>query len=155
MTHIIDARLFDLGVTLPSPAAAVANYVPFVHTGNLVFISGQLPLSGGIVAHPGLVGRDLDVEEAQAAARLCAVNLLAQIRMAVEGDWERVVRCVRLGGFIACTPDFKDHAKIVNGASDLIVGALGDIGRHARTSIGVSALPLGAAVEVEGLFEVR
>lgn len=155
MTHAVETRLAALGVTLPEPAAAVANYVPFARTGNLVFISGQLPLSGGVVAHPGLVGRDIDVQIAQEAARICAVNLLAQIRMAVEGDWDRVVRCVRLGGFIACTSDFKDHAKIVNGASDLVVGALGDIGRHARTSIGVSALPLGAAVEVEGLFEVR
>jgi enamine deaminase RidA (YjgF/YER057c/UK114 family) len=155
MTHLVETRLGALGVALPSPAAAVANYVPFARTGNLVVISGQLPLREGAILHPGLVGRDLDVETAQDAARACAVNLLAQLRAAVEGDWDRVVRCVRLGGFIACTPDFKDHAKIVNGASDLIVGALGDAGRHARTSIGVSALPLGAAVEVEALFEVR
>lgn len=155
MTHAVETRLSALGVVLPSPAAAVANYVPFVRAGNWVIVSGQLPLRDGALLHPGLVGRDLDVETAQEAARACAINLLAQLRAAVEGDWNRVVRCVRLGGFIACTPDFKDHAKIVNGASDLIVGALGDAGRHARTSIGVSALPLGAAVEVEGMFEIR
>lgn len=155
MTHPVETRLTALGVSLPAPAAAVANYVPFVRTGNLVIVSGQLPLKEGVVVHPGLVGRDLALEAAQEAARICAINLLAQLRAAVEGDWDRVVRCVRVGGFIACTPDFKDHAKIVNGASDLIVGALGDVGRHARTSIGVAALPLGAAVEVEGMFEVR
>lgn len=152
----IESRLKELGITLPSPAAPVANYVPFVRSGNLVTISGQLclGLDGKLdPRHLGRVGADVSPETAKEAARLCAINLLAQLRAAI-GDLDKVTRCVRLGGFIASPPDFTGQAGVMNGASDLIVEALGDVGRHARSTIGVAALPLGAAVEVEGLFEV-
>jgi enamine deaminase RidA (YjgF/YER057c/UK114 family) len=153
----VDARLQDLGITLPNPAAPVANYVPFVRTGNLVIVSGQLclGLDGKIAdAHKGKLGQDVSIEAGQEAARLCAVNLLAQVRAAV-GDLDEVVRCVRLGGFINAVPTFAQLAPVMNGASDLMVAALGDKGRHARSTIGVAELPLDAAVEVEGMFEVR
>jgi enamine deaminase RidA (YjgF/YER057c/UK114 family) len=153
----VDARLQDLGITLPNPAAPVANYVPFVRTGNLVIVSGQLclGLDGKIAdAHRGKLGQDVSIEAGQEAARLCATNLLAQVKAAV-GDLDGVVRCVRLGGFINAVPTFAQLAPVMNGASDLMVAALGDKGRHARSTIGVAELPLDAAVEVEGMFEVR
>jgi enamine deaminase RidA (YjgF/YER057c/UK114 family) len=153
----VDARLQDLGITLPNPAAPVANYVPFARTGNLVIVSGQLclGLDGKIAdAHRGKLGQDVSIEAGQEAARLCATNLLAQVKAAV-GDLDGVVRCVRLGGFINAVPTFAQLAPVMNGASDLMVAALGDKGRHARSTIGVAELPLDAAVEVEGMFEVR
>jgi enamine deaminase RidA (YjgF/YER057c/UK114 family) len=149
--------LKDMGITLPSPAAPVANYVPFVRTGNLVVISGQicLGLDGKLAdAHKGKLGAEISPEVGQEAARLCAVNVLAQLRAAV-GDLDTVVRCVRLGGFINAVPTFAALATVMNGASDLMVAALGDRGRHARSTIGVAELPLDACVEVEGMFEVR
>lgn len=154
MTYDPDKTLAALGVALPVPAKPVASYVSYNVAAGMVFISGQLPLVDGKVLHPGRVGDGVSLEQAQEAARASAINILAQTKAAVEGDWSRVRRCVRLGGFIASPPDYVDHAKIMNGASDLIGEVLGERGRHARTTIGVSSLPLGAAVEVEALFEI-
>jgi enamine deaminase RidA (YjgF/YER057c/UK114 family) len=153
----VEKRLQDLGVALPTPAAPLANYVPFVRTGDLIVVSGQLclGLDGKLAdAHKGKLGAEVSIEAGKEAARLCAVNLLAQLRAAV-GDLDLVERCVRLGGFINAVPTFAALAPVMNGASDLIVAALGDAGRHARSTIGVAELPLDAAVEVEGMFEVR
>lgn len=152
----IDAKLTELGIRLPSPVAAVANYVPFVRSGSLVTISGQIcfgPDGTLAPAHRGHVGRNVSPEAAKDAARFAAINVLAQLKAAI-GDLDRVVRCIRLGGFIASAPDFTAQAAAMNGASDLVVEVFGDKGRHARSTIGVAALPLGAAVEVEALFEV-
>jgi enamine deaminase RidA (YjgF/YER057c/UK114 family) len=154
---IVDAKLHELEITLPTPASPVANYVPFVRTANLVVISGQLCLGpdGKIAeAYRGKLGGEVSLETGQAAARLCAINVLAQLKAAV-GDLDTVVRCVRLGGFINAVPTFAQLAPVMNGASDLMVAVLGDKGRHARSTIGVAELPLDAAVEVEGMFEVR
>jgi enamine deaminase RidA (YjgF/YER057c/UK114 family) len=153
----VDKKLRDLGITLPTPAAPVANYVPFVRTGNLIVISGQICLGpDGKLAedHKGKLGAEITPEVGQQAARLCALNLLAQLKAAT-GDLDQVVRCVRLGGFINAVPTFAGLAPVMNGASDLMVEVLGDAGRHARSTIGVAELPLDACVEVEGMFEVR
>ncbi|WP_425998912.1 RidA family protein [Caulobacter sp. DWR1-3-2b1] len=149
----IDDRLNELGVVLPQPVAPVANYVPFVRSGNLVHISGQISIdaSGGV---KGTVGVDVDLETAQKAARLCGVNLLAQMKAACDGDLDRVVRVVKLGGFVQAGPDFIDIPKVINGCSDLMVEVLGDIGRHARSAVGVYRLPLGFAVEVDAVVEI-
>jgi enamine deaminase RidA (YjgF/YER057c/UK114 family) len=152
-----DTKLAELGITLPTPAAPVANYVPVVRTGNLVVISGQICLGpdGKLgPAHTGKLGAEVSPEAGREAARLCAINILAQLKAAV-GDLDRVVRCVRLGGFINVVPTFSAVAQVMNGASDLMVEVLGDAGRHARSTIGVAELPLDAAVEVEAMFEVR
>jgi enamine deaminase RidA (YjgF/YER057c/UK114 family) len=148
----IASRLAQLQITLPEPPKPVASYVGFVREGNLVFVSGQLPFVDGKLVRTGIVGADVSLEEAAAAARVCAINLLAQAKSACGGDVEKIVRCVRLGGFIACTPAFADHAKIVNGASDLMAQVLGEAGQHARTSVGVASLPMNACVEVEAIF---
>lgn len=150
----VESRLAAAGVTLPVPVAPVANYVPFVRSGALVHISGQVSLdaSGGV---KGVVGVDVDLEAAQGAARLCGVNLLAQMKAACDGDLDRVVRVVKLGGFVQAGPDFFDIPKVVNGASDLMVLAFGDAGRHARSAVGVYRLPLNFAVEVDAVVEVR
>ena len=150
----VEKKLADLGIRLPSPAAPVANYVGFVRTGNLLVISGQLcfDADGKLVA-TGKLGAGVSIEDGQKAARACAINLLAQIKAAL-GDLDKVVRVVRLGGFISSQPDFLDGPKVMNGASDLMVTAFGEKGRHARSTIGVAVLPMDAAVEVEGLFEV-
>jgi enamine deaminase RidA (YjgF/YER057c/UK114 family) len=150
-------KLSGLGIVLPPAAAPVANYVPFVVTGNLLVISGQLCLGpdGKIAdAHKGKLGGAVSPEAGKEAARLCAINVLAQAKAAT-GDLERIARCVRLGGFINAMPDFAAIALVMNGASDLMVAALGDKGRHARSTIGVAELPLDAAVEVEAMFELR
>ncbi|MGV8949406.1 MAG: RidA family protein [Candidatus Paracaedibacter sp.] len=147
-----DQRLTSLQITLPVPPQSVANYVPYVIAGNMVIISGQLPLKEGAVAFKGKVGQDLSLEEGQAAARLCAINILTQLKEACGGDLARVKRCVRLGGFVNCGTDFTDHPQVINGASDLMVDIFGDIGRHARAAVGVNALPFGSAVEVEATF---
>jgi len=152
--NAIDARLAELGINLPTAMAPVANYVPYVVTGNLVVVSGQLPAVDGKVAVVGKVGVDVSVEQGQHAARLCFTNVLTHLRQACGGDLGRVRRVVRLGGFIASPPDFTQHAAVMNGASDLAVAVFGEAGRHARSTIGVPALPLGGAVEVEGLFEI-
>jgi enamine deaminase RidA (YjgF/YER057c/UK114 family) len=154
MAGRIDQRLNELGIVLPSPAAPIANYVPFAVTGKLVVISGQIPLRDGAVAFAGKVGVDLTPEQGREAARLCFVNLLAQLRAAAGGDLDGVARVLRLGGFIAAPPAFTQHAAVMNGASDLAVEVFGEAGRHARTTIGVPSLPADAAVEVEGMFEL-
>ena len=151
----VEARLAELGITLPQPMAPMANYVPFVRTGELVVVSGQVPARDGAIAFTGKVGEDVSVEQGQDAARLCLVNVLTHLRAACEGDLDRVVRVVRLGGFIASPPSFSQHALVMNGASDLAVAVFGEAGRHARSTIGVPALPGNAAVEVEGMFAVR
>lgn len=149
----VEARLAELGIRLPEPVAPIANYVPFVHAGALVHISGQVSLdaSGGIT---GIVGEAVDLAGAQAAARLCAVNLIAQMKAACGGDLDRVVRVVKLGGFVQCGPDFFDIPQVVNGASDLMVEVFGDTGRHARSAVGVYRLPRNFAVEVDAVVEV-
>ncbi|MFN4286948.1 MAG: RidA family protein [Brevundimonas sp.] len=150
----IDARIAELGITLPEAAAAVANYVPFVRSGNLLHIAGQLSndASGGL---KGTVGEDVSLEQAVAGARLCGINLLAQMKAALDGDLSRVVRVVKLGGFVQAGPDFIDIPKVVNGCSDLMVDVFGDAGRHARSAVGVYRLPLGFAVEVDAIVEVK
>jgi enamine deaminase RidA (YjgF/YER057c/UK114 family) len=152
---IAEQRLATLGITLPTPAAPVANYVGTVRTGNLLVISGQLCFGAdGRLAATGKLGAGVSVDDAKAAARLSAINILAQVKAQV-GSLDKIVRVVRLGGFIACTADFTQHPAVMNGASDLIVEVLGDKGRHARTTIGVPSLPLDSAVEVEALIEVE
>src|SRR3982751_1279553 len=155
MSSQIEKRLADLGVTLPAPGAPGGNYVPFVVVGNLVFMAGQVAREAGKMKYTGKVGRDISIEQGHAAARLCAVNLLAQLKLACAGDLDRVERCVRLGGFVNSPPDFFDHPKVINGASDLMVQVLAERGQHARTAVGVAALPLDSAVEVEGIFQLR
>jgi len=145
-------RLAELGITLPTPMPPVATYVPVVIAGDLVTVSGQLPAIDGKVAVTGKLGASVSLEEGQHAARLCLINLLAQLQAAVPGGLERITKVVRLGGFIAATPEFSQHAVVMNGASDLMVAVLGEAGRHARSTIGVASLPLDAAVEVEGMF---
>lgn len=147
-------RLEDLNIVLPALSAPVANYVPAVIAGNTLYISGQLPTATGEMVK-GHLGKDVTTEQGAAAARSCAINVIAQVQAALGGDLGRVVRCVRLGGFVACTQDFTEQSKVVNGASDVIVEVFGDAGRHARAAVGVPALPLGAAVEVEAVFEIK
>jgi enamine deaminase RidA (YjgF/YER057c/UK114 family) len=154
MTGTVEQKLAAQGIILPEPAAPVANYVGFVRTGNLLFVSGQICFNAeGKLIAKGKLGAGVTLEQGNAAARGCAINLLAQIKAAL-GDLDKVVRVVRLGGFINSTPDFLDGPKVLNGASDLMVATFGDKGRHARTTVGVASLPADAAVEVEGLFEV-
>lgn len=150
----IETRLHELGITLPTPMAPVANYVPFTTMGDVVVISGQIPARDGKVAYTGKLGADVPQDTGTQAAQLCFINLLAQLKIACGGDLDRVVQVVRLGGFIACTPDFSLHAAVMNGASDMAVAVFDDAGRHARTTIGVPSLPLNAAVEVEGMFRI-
>src|SRR6059036_187935 len=154
MSGTVEKKLAELGIVLPIPATPVANYIPFVRVGALLFISGQICLdaSGKLVAK-GKLGGGVSVEDGQKAARACAVNLLAQVKAAL-GDLDKVTRVVRLGGFINSDPGFLEGPKVMNGASDLMVSVFGDKGRHARTTVGVAALPVDAAIEVEGLFEV-
>lgn len=149
----IEARLAELGITLPDPAAPVANYVPFVISGNLAHISGQVSAdASGLIK--GKLGADMTVDQGAAAARACAISLLAQVKKACGGDLGRVVRLVKLTGFVNSTPDFTDQPKVINGASDLMVAALGDAGRHARSAVSAAALPLGVAVEIDAIFEI-
>ena len=154
MSGRIEARLAELGIALPTAMPPMANYVPWVQTGNLVVVSGQVPAVDGKIAVTGKVGVDLDVAAGQQAARICLTNVLTHLRAACGGDLDRVRRVVRLGGFIASPAGFTQHALVMNGASDLAVEVFGDAGRHARSTIGVPSLPGDAAVEVEGMFEV-
>lgn len=154
MPGIIDAKLAELGITVPAAPAPVANYIGYNIVGATVVVSGQIPLVDGKIAVTGKVGATVTVEQAQHAARICFTNLLAQLKAATGGDLDRVVRVVRLGGFIAAGPDFTQHALVMNGASDMAVAVFGEKGRHARTTIGVPSLPGDAAVEVEGMFEI-
>ncbi len=150
----VDKRLAELGVTLPTAAAPIANYVPAVRTGNLLFISGQLPLKDGAVVFEGHVGNTLSLEQGVEAAKLCALNIIAQAKTALGGDLDKVKRVVKLTGFVACLPAFAQHPQVINGASDVMVQVFGDAGRHARAAVGAPSLPRGAAVEVEAVFEV-
>jgi len=154
MSSTIEQKLAGLGITLPAVPAPIANYVGTVGTGSLLIVSGQLCLGAdGKLVATGKLGGSVGIEQGRQAARACAINLIAQVKAAV-GDLDRVARVVRLGGFIASTPDFLEGPKVMNGASDLVVEVFGDRGRHARTTVGVAVLPLDAAVEVEGMFEI-
>jgi enamine deaminase RidA (YjgF/YER057c/UK114 family) len=150
----IEARLAELGVTLPAAPAPAANYVPWVRTGDLVHVSGQIS-NGPDGWIKGKLGADMDIPAGAAAARSCAISLLAQLKAACDGDLDRLVRVVKLTAFVNSTPDFGDQPKVVNGASDFLVEALGDAGRHARSAVGAANLPFGVAVEIEGIFQIR
>jgi len=154
MAGTVEKKLAELGIVLPTPTTPVANYIPFVRVGALLFVSGQICLdaSGKLVAK-GKLGDGVSVEDGQKAARACAINVLAQVKAAL-GDLDKVKQAVRLGGFINSSPSFLEGPKVMNGASDLMVAVLGDKGRHARTTVGVAVLPADAAVEVEGIFEI-
>jgi enamine deaminase RidA (YjgF/YER057c/UK114 family) len=153
MTGQTDKHLADLGIILPKPTPPVANYVPAVITGSQLFISGQLPVKEGKITLTGALGHGPPVEEAAAAARLCAINVLAQAKLAL-GDLDRIKRLVKVTGFVASAASFTEQPKVMNGASDFFVEALGERGKHARSAVGVAALPLGAAIEVEAIFEI-
>lgn len=149
----IETKLAELGVTLPDAPAPAANYVPFVQSGNLVHVSGQIS-NGPDGLIKGRLGDTMSVDDGAKAAKTCAIALLAQLKAACGGDIDRLVRVVKLNAFVASAPDFHDQPKVVNGASDFLVEALGDIGRHARSAVGVAALPLGVAVEIDAVFEI-
>jgi enamine deaminase RidA (YjgF/YER057c/UK114 family) len=149
----IERRLAELNITLPEPPAPVASYVPYVVSGNLVFISGQVTMAAGGLQYVGTVGKELSLEDGKAAARLCAINVLAQLRAAA-GDLDRVTRCVRLGVFVNAVPGFAQHPEVANGASDLIGDVFGDAGRHSRAAVGAGSLPRNVAVEVDAVFEL-
>ncbi|MCB1651238.1 MAG: RidA family protein [Alphaproteobacteria bacterium] len=147
-------KLQKLGYELPQAAAPAANYVPYVVSGSHIYISGQIPFLNGQSMHLGRVGDDLTLEQGVEAAKACALNILAQAHAAVDGDWGRIKRLVKLGGFVNCTPDFTDQPKVVNGASDLMVAVMGEAGKHARFAVGAPSLPLGVAVEIDAMFEI-
>lgn len=151
---IIEARLKELGVTLPTPPMPVASYVPVTISGNIVFVSGQIPIADGAIKYVGKLGVDVPMEAGQAAAQLCAINILAQLKAAI-GDLDRVVKCLKLGVFVNAAPDYTQHPEVANGASDLIAALFGDAGKHARAAVGVGSLPRGVAVEVEAIFEIK
>jgi enamine deaminase RidA (YjgF/YER057c/UK114 family) len=154
MAGLVEKKLQELGITLHEPRAPMANYVPFVRSGNQLTVSGQVCVDGdGKIVAKGQLGAGVSIEDGQKAARACAINVLAQVKAAL-GDLDKVTRVIRLGGFVNSAPGFPDGPKVMNGASDLMVAAFGDKGRHARSTVGVAALPAEAAVEVEGLFEV-
>lgn len=150
----IENNLKNLGITLPQPAAPVASYVPFSIVGQTLYISGQLPVQPDGQMIKGHLGDTVSIEDGQQAAKFCAINILAQARAAVGGDLSRIKKLVKLGAFVASTPSFTDHPKVVNGASDLMVAALGDAGKHARFAVGVPSLPFGVAVEIDAIFEI-
>lgn len=154
MSEAITSRLKDLGYTLPQAAAPAANYVPYVISGNLLYLSGQLPMEDGKVAVTGHLGRNVDVATGQRAAELCAVNILAQASAALGGDLSRIRRIIKLNGFVASTPDFVEQHLVINGASNLLATMLGEAGKHARAAVGMAALPLNAAVEIDAILEI-
>ena len=154
MTSAIEQRLAAHGIELPEAPAPAANYVPYTLSGKLLFVAGQLPFRNGQVAVAGRLGGDVSLEQGQEAARICALNLLAQARSACGGDLSRLARCLKLGGFVSCTPEFTDHPAVINGASDLMAQAMAEAGQHARFAVGCASLPRNAAVEVEGIFEL-
>lgn len=154
MAGQVEAKLAELGITLPRPMPPIANYVPYVVTGSLVVVSGQVPAIDGKIAITGKVSWGVSIEQAKEAARLCFINVLVHLKAGCDGDLDRVRRVVRLGGFIAAPSEFHQHAQVMNGASDLAVAIFGEAGRHARSTIGVPSLPADAAVEVEGMFEI-
>ena len=147
-------KLSVLGLSLRKVAAPAASSVPYVIAGKTLYVSGQIPFLNGEKMHMGRLGENLSVEDGQKAAQACALNILAQVNEAVGGDWSKVVRCVKLGGFVNCTADFYDQPAVINGASNLIAGVMGDSGKHARFAVGAPALPLGVAVEVDAVFEL-
>lgn len=151
----IEKKLTEMNINLPTPAAPVANYVGFVKSGNAVFVSGQLPLEAGKLQYIGKVGSEISADDAKKAARLCAINILAQMKVATDGNLDRVVRCVKLGIFVNGEANFKDHPAVANGASDLIAEVFGDAGKHARAAVGSGSLPFGVAVEVDAIFEIK
>ncbi|CAJ1369675.1 enamine deaminase RidA (YjgF/YER057c/UK114 family) [Labrenzia sp. EL_208] len=151
---IIENRLKDLGVSLPEAAAPAANYVPFVKTGNQLYISGQLPMMDGKIQVTGKLGADVDLESGKSAARFCAINLLAQAKAAT-GNLDKVTRLVKIVGFVNSTDDFTDQPQVINGASDFLVEAMGDKGRHARSAVSAASLPFGVAVEIDAIFEIE
>lgn len=155
MAGTIDDRLKQIGIELPTPPAPVASYVPYVRTGNLVFISGQVTLGPNGLEYVGVVGDTIDMDDAKKAARLCAVNVIAQLKAALGGRLDRVRQCVKVTGFVNAIPGFGNHPEVVNGASDLFVEVFGEAGRHARAAVGAGSLPRGVAVEVEAIFEVE
>ena len=155
MSNEITKRLEELGVTLPAPAAPAANYVPYLITGNQLVISGQLPFGKDGLEYIGKVGNNITVEEAQEAAKLCAINILAQANAALAGDLTRVVRLVRLGGFVNAVDSFTEQPAVINGASNFVVDVLGEAGKHARAAVGVASLPFGVAVEIDAIFEIK
>jgi enamine deaminase RidA (YjgF/YER057c/UK114 family) len=154
MAGKFDTRLKELDITLPTPPAPVASYVPYVVSGNLVFISGQVTMAEGGLKYVGIVGTDLSLEDGQAAARLCGINVLAQLKAACGDDLERVVRCVKLGVFVNAAPGFTQHPEVANGASNLMMDVFGEAGKHARAAVGAGTLPRNVAVEVEAIFEI-
>jgi enamine deaminase RidA (YjgF/YER057c/UK114 family) len=154
VTSRVEQRLAQQGFELPDAPAPAANYAPYTISGRLLFVAGQLPFRGRQVAVTGRLGAEVSVADGQEAARLCALNLLAQAKAACGGELDRLGRCLKLGGFVACTPEFGDHPEVVNGASDLMVQVMGEAGRHARFAVGCASLPRNAAVEVEAIFEL-
>ena len=154
MTSKVEQRLQEIGVSIPDAPTPAANYLPFTRTGNLVFVSGQVPFVDGKLSVTGTVGKDASIEDAQGQAKVCAINLLAQLKVACDGDLDRVVQVVKLGAFVASTDDFYSQPVVVNAASDLMVAAFGDAGRHARFAVGSNALPLNCLVEIDGVFEI-
>ncbi|EBA04461.1 hypothetical protein RB2150_08158 [Rhodobacterales bacterium HTCC2150] len=153
----ITAKLKELGYTLPNAAAPAANYVPFVQVGDLLHVSGQIPWTQDAepALYKGVLGAGTTIEQGQKAAELCAIGLLAQLSAAIDGDFSRLVQVVKLGGFVNSTPDFVDQPAVINGASNLMVAALGDKGRHARTAVSAASLPFGIAVEIDGIFQIK
>jgi enamine deaminase RidA (YjgF/YER057c/UK114 family) len=155
MSGQIDARLAELGIEVPEAAAPVANYVGYVVVGKMVYVSGQVTLKDGALQYQGKLGDSISLEDGQAAARLCGINIISQLKAACGGDLDRVKRVVRLGGFVNSTPDFTDQPKVINGASDLMVEVFGDKGRHCRAAVSAASLPLGVAVEIEATAEIE
>ncbi len=154
MAGKIETRLKEMGLELPTPPAPVASYVPYVVSGNQVFISGQVTMENGALKYVGTIGNEISVEDGKAAARLCAINVLAQAKAACGGDLDRIARCVKVTVFVNAVPGFTQHPEIANGASDLFVQVLGDAGRHARAAVGAGSLPRNVATEVEAIFEL-
>ena len=154
MAGKIDARLKELGIELPTPPAPVASYVPYVVSGNLVFISGQVTMGPKGLEYVGKVGAEISPDDGKAAARLCAINVIAQVKAACGGDLDRVGRCVRVGVFVNAVADYTQHPEVANGASDLFMAVFGDAGKHARAAVGAGSLPRGVACEVEAVFEI-
>lgn len=155
MSFDIHEKLKSLNLSLPKAAAPAANYVPFTISGKTLYVAGQIPFLNGEKMHVGCVGRDLTPEQATEAARACALNILGQVDAAVSGDWSKVKRCLKLGAFVNCVPEFTDQPAVVNGASDLMVAVLGDAGKHARFAVGAPSLPRGVAVEIDAIFELN
>ncbi|MDK4702416.1 MULTISPECIES: RidA family protein [unclassified Rhizobium] len=154
MSDAIEGRLKELGIVLPQAAAPAANYVPYVISGNLLYLSGQLPMENGKIGVTGHLGKDVDVAAGQRAAELCAINILAQAKAALGGDLGRIKRLIKLNGFVASTPDFVEQHLVINGASNLLANVLGEAGKHARAAVGMAALPLNAAVEIDAILEI-